>query len=332
MLRASELTKRFGSTLALDRLSLDVPAGAVFGLLGPNGSGKTTFLKLVMGFIFPDAGQVARGKLSTAQIGYLSEHAFYPTRFAVRDYLTTLARVGGPAYSSAGGNTLRREIDRLLAQLGLEEFAGRRLGALSRGTLQRVGLAQVLLGNPDLILLDEPVLGLDPAAQKFMRDQIVALHLAGKTIFLCSHNLDEVTRVCTHVAVLKQGRLVRAGPLPDLLGTRSQIIITIGSLPPGLPSTLAALSPGIAVGSSPRGVAEEKSPRGVAEEKSPRGAAEREGQVTLDDDARAYKAQVLRLLLDAGVDVLRLDERQTSLEEIYLQVTGPARSPGRETP
>jgi ABC-2 type transport system ATP-binding protein len=317
MLRASELTKRYGSTLALDRLSLDVPAGAVFGLLGPNGSGKSTFLKLAMGFIFPEAGQIDRGDLSTAQIGYLSEHAFYPTRFAVRDYLTTLGHLGGtvasgPAGPSGRGNLLRREIDRLLAQLGLEEFAGRRLGALSRGTLQRVGLAQVLLGNPDLILLDEPVLGLDPAAQKFMRDQIVALHLAGKTVFLCSHNLDEVTRVCTHVAVLKQGKLVHAGPLPEMLhagplaaGARSQVIITTGILPADLSACLAALSPGITAG---------------------------DGQVTLGDEARACKAQVLRLLLDAGIDIKRLDERQVNLEEIYLQVTGPAQFPRKGTP
>ncbi len=316
MLRASGLTKRYGSTLALDRLSLDVPAGAVFGLLGPNGSGKTTFLKLVMGFIFPDAGQIDRGDLSTARIGYLSEHAFYPTRFTVRDYLTTLGHLGGPAPSSGRGQVPEaqpKRKDRLLAQLGLEEFAGRRLGALSRGTLQRVGLAQVLLGDPDLILLDEPVLGLDPAAQKFMRDQIVALQLAGKTIFLCSHNLDEVTRVCTHVAVLKQGRLVRTAPLSEMLGARSQIIITTGSLPADLPPRLVAISPGITVGSSPRG------------------SAEGEGQVTLSDEARAYKAQTLRLLLDAGVDIQRLDEKQTSLEEIYLQVTGSAQFPGRES-
>jgi len=300
MLRAREISKRYGSTLALDRLSLDVPAGAVFGLLGPNGSGKTTFLKLVMGFIFPEAGQIDRGELSTARIGYLPEQAFYPTRFAVRDYLNTLGQLGKPP--SARGNLLGQEIDRLLAQLGLEEFARRRLGALSRGMLQRVGLAQVLLGDPTLILLDEPVLGLDPAAQKFMRDQIVALHLAGKTIFLCSHNLDEVTRVCTHVAVLKQGRLVHAGPLPEMLQARSQITIITGSIPADLSPSLAALSPGITVG---------------------------DGQVMLTDEARTCKAQALRLLLDAGVDIQRLDEHQISLEEIYLQVTGPPRSSGR---
>ena len=312
MIHASDLTKRYGSTLALDRLSLEVPAGAVFGLLGPNGSGKTTFLKLVMGFIFADAGQIDRGRLATDQIGYLSEHAFYPNRFTIHDYLNVLGRLGGLT-----GKPLRRDTDRLLGQLGLEEFAGRRLGALSRGTLQRVGLAQVLLGNPDLILLDEPVLGLDPAAQKFMRDQIVAMHLSGKTIFLSSHNLDEVTRICTHVAVLKQGKLVHCGPLPEMLGARSddgspvqaEIVITTGSMPADLPARLAALSSGVTVG---------------------------DGRVALtitpdrDLETQALKAQVLRLLLDAGVDIQGLDSRHmqtASLEEIYLRVTGPVQVP-----
>lgn len=308
MLRTSGLTKRYGSTLALDRLSLDVPAGAVFGLLGPNGSGKTTFLKLVMGFIFPEAGQIDRGGLSTARIGYLSEHAFYPTRFTARDYLSALGQLSGLT-----GKILNRDIDRLLGQLGLEEFAGRRLGALSRGTLQRVGLAQVLLGNPDLILLDEPVLGLDPAAQKFMRDQIVALHLAGKTVFLCSHNLDEVTRICTHIAVLKQGKLLHAGPLPEMLGARSartEIVITTGSLPADLSARLVSLAPGIAVGDGRVILA---------------GSPERD-----PGEAQSLKAHVLRLLLDAGIDIQRLEphqEQAASLEEIYLRVTGAGQFP-----
>jgi ABC-2 type transport system ATP-binding protein len=293
MLHADELTKRYGSTLALDRLSLEVPTGAVFGLLGPNGSGKTTFLKLIMGFIFPDGGWIERGGLSPAQIGYLSEHAFYPSRFVARDYLGTLGRLAGLV-----GPSLRRETDRLLGQLGLEEVAGRRLGALSRGMLQRVGLAQALLGDPPLVLLDEPVLGLDPAAQKFMRDQIVTLHLAGKTVFLSSHHLDEVTRVCTHVAVLKQGHLLRTAPLPELLRARSaQIVILTGPLPADLPSQLVALSPEIVVA---------------------------DGQVTLPAERADYRAQVLHLLLDAGVEIQRLAEReqQATLEEVYLEVTG----------
>lgn len=290
MLRTAGLGKHYGSTLALDRLSLDVPDGSVFGLLGPNGSGKTTFLKLIMGFIFPDAGQIDRGGLVPGQIGYLSEHAFYPPRMSARAYLHTLGRLSG-----VRGGALDRQVDRLLGQLGLEHVAGRRLGAMSRGMLQRVGLGQALLGNPPLLLLDEPVLGLDPAAQKFMRDQILALHGAGKTIFLSSHHLDEVTRVCTHVAVLKHGRLVQTGPLAELLGSGARVTILTGALSEALVAQLGEVAPGVLVG---------------------------EGQVTLLDEARAAKPAVLRLLLDAGVDIRGLEERRASLEEVYLKVTG----------
>jgi len=292
MLHSADLTKHYGSTLALDRLSLDVPAGAVFGLLGPNGSGKSTFLKLVMGFIFPDAGRIERGGLCAGQIGYLSEHAFYPPRFGARDYLRTLGRLSG-----LRGRELDGEAERLLEQLGMAHAAGKRLGAMSRGMLQRIGLAQALLGNPPLILLDEPAAGLDPHAQKFMRDQILALQAAGKTIFLASHHLDDVTRICTHVAVLKQGRLLRTGTLAELLGYGVRVTILTGPLPDGLAARLSAASPGVVVG---------------------------DGQVSLDDQARAHKAEILRLLLDAGVDIRRLDEQQATLEEIYLQVTGDA--------
>jgi len=290
MIHVTELTKRYGETLALDRLTLEVPAGAVFGLLGPNGAGKTTFLRLVMGFAFGDAGQIERGGLRSASIGYLPERAFYPPRFSVNDYLTTLGKLSG-----LKGKALRIAVQQRLEQVGLHQVAGRRLGACSRGMLQRLGLAQALLGDPPLLLLDEPVLGLDPAAQKFMREQIVALQQAGKTVLLSSHHLDEVTRVCTHVAVLNQGRLVRCGALQDILAPRPQVSIIAGPLPADLAAHLATLAPGTDV---------------------------TEGQVILSGEAVALKTQVLRLLLDAGVDIRQLDERHATLEEVYLEATG----------
>jgi len=290
MIRAEQLTKRYGPTLALDRLSLEVPAGAVFGLLGPNGAGKTTFLRLVMGFVFPDGGQIDRGGLIPANIGYLSERAFYPSRVSVRGYLTTLGRLVG-----LRPGILQQSVDRLLEQVDLHEVAGRRLGACSRGMLQRVGLAQALLGDPPLLLLDEPASGLDPAGQKFMRDQIVALRQTGKTVLLSSHHLDEVTRVCTHVAVLKEGRLVRSGPLESILAPQPQVVIRFGSLPDALRARLLGKAPHIQVS---------------------------EGCLILTDQAIPYKAQILRLLLDADVDIRQLNEQHATLEEIYLEATG----------
>lgn len=290
MIHVNGLTKRYNEVLALDRLSLDVPTGAVFGLLGPNGAGKTTFLCLLMGLVFADDGQIEFAGLSPAQIGYLPERAFYPPRCRVGGYLTTIGRLAGQ-----GGQDLSQTVSRLLRQFGLEEAAGFRLGACSRGMLQRLGVAQAVIGDPPLILLDEPVLGLDPAAQKFMREQIAVLHRAGKTILLSSHHLDEVTRVCTHVAVLSRGRLVRSGPLETILAPRPQVVITTAPLPTELTARLKALAPGVAV---------------------------QDRSVTLSEGDVAYKAEVLRLLLDAGVDIQGLEEQRATLEDVYLEATG----------
>ena len=287
MLRAESLTKQYKATTALQQLCLDIPEGAVFGILGPNGAGKTTFLRLVMGFVFPTSGTIDRGRLSPADIGYLPERAFYPPRFSISSYLQTLARLVG-----LSGSRQQEEVARLLRQVSLSEAADQRLGACSRGMLQRLGLAQALLGNPDLLVLDEPALGLDPAGQVFMRQQISALHQLGKTVLLSSHHLDEVTRVCTHVAVLSRGRLVRTGPLHSMLSARASVTIETGSFPADLASRLHRQFPGAT----------------IAEQK-----------IVLNGDAVRHKAELLRLLLDEGVDICRLSEEQTSLEAVYME-------------
>ena len=290
MIRSRALTKRYNSTLALDRLTLEIPDGAVFGLLGPNGAGKTTFLRLIMGFVFPDTGEVDRGGLSPASIGFLPERAFYPPRFSIRDQLTTMGRLAG-----LKGTPLRQEVDELLRQVQLHQIAGRRLGACSRGMLQRLGLAQSLLGNPPLLLLDEPALGLDPAGQKFMREQIATLHQSSKTVILSSHHLDEITRICTHIAVIDRGRLVRTGPLDTILAPRAQVIIITGPMPVDLAAQLTSLASEISV---------------------------TDERVVLAGEAVPRKAEVLRLLLDRDVEIRQLSERHATLEEVYLEATG----------
>ncbi len=289
MIGVHELSKYYGSTLALDRLTLQVTVGSILGLVGPNGAGKTTFLRLVMGFVFPDSGRIDRRGLLPARIGYLPERAFYPARFKVHAYLTTLGELAG-----LQGIALRRAVQELLGRLDLEDVADRRLNACSRGMLQRLGLAQALLGDPPLLLFDEPMLGLDPAGQKFMRDQIVALREAGKTVLLSSHNLGEVRRICTHVAVLNRGRLARSGPLTTMLPARAHVSIGTGPMPEHLPSHLSAISPGITV---------------------------TDGRVVLDGEAAGHKARVLLTLLQAGVDVRELSEQRATLEEVFLEAT-----------
>jgi ABC-2 type transport system ATP-binding protein len=290
MIHVEALTKRYGAILALDRLSLEIPSGTVFGLLGPNGAGKTTLLRVLMGLVFPDAGEVDRGGLSPARIGYLPERAFFPPHFTIRDYLVTLGSL-----ADLRRDVLQQSVDHLLQEVGLDAMSGRRLGACSRGTLQRVGLAQALLGDPLLLLLDEPALGLDPAGQRFMREQIAALHGAGKTVLLSSHLLDEVTRICTHVAVLSKGCLVCSSALEDLLTPHTRVIISTDPLPQELSSGLTSLAPDITV---------------------------TDGQVVLSGDAVSRKAEVLGLLLNMGIDIRQLSEQRSTLEEVYLEATG----------
>ena len=287
MLHAENLTKHYKSTPALEQLTLEIPEGTVFGILGPNGAGKTTFLRLVMGFVFPTGGTVDRGGLSPANIGYLPERAFYPPRFSIRNYLTTLARL-----ASMTGSSPQEEVTRLLRTVGLFEVADQRLGNCSRGMLQRLGLAQALLGDPGLLVLDEPALGLDPAGQVFMREQISALHQLGKTVLLSSHHLDEVTRVCTHVAVLSKGRLVRTGPLGSILAPRATVVIETGPFPAELAPRLSERSSGITIV---------------------------ERKIVLDGDAVVHKAEVLRQLLDEGVDIRQLSEAHTTLEQVFME-------------
>lgn len=290
MISIWELTKRYGQTLALDHLSLPIPRGSVFGLLGSNGAGKTTLLRLIMGFVFADQGTIKWAEPVPRSIGYLPERAFYPPRFTIRGYLQALARLAGlPSMEQ------ERTLDRLLTQFGLVKVQSRRLGNCSRGMLQRVGLVQVLLGDPTLILLDEPALGLDPAAQKLFREQILEFHQAGKTVLLSSHHLDEVTRVCTHVAVLDKGRLVRSGSLADILSPQSRVILDTATIPDRLWEHIESLSSGI-------------------------GVAER--QIILTGPAIHQKAKVLQVLLDAEVDLKSLSEQRATLEEVYLEATG----------
>jgi ABC-2 type transport system ATP-binding protein len=290
MIHVEALTKRYGAILALDRLSLEIPSGTVFGLLGPNGAGKTTLLRVLMGLVFPDAGEVDRGGLSPARIGYLPERAFFPPHFTIREYLVTLGSL-----ADLRRDVLQQSVDQLLQEVGLDAMSGRRLGACSRGTLQRVGLAQALLGDPLLLLLDEPALGLDPAGQRFMREQIAALHGAGKTVLLSSHLLDEVTRICTHIAVLSKGCLVCSSALEDLLTPHTRVIISTDPLPQELSSGLTSLAPDITV---------------------------TDGQVVLSGDAVSRKAEVLGLLLNMGIDIRQLSEQRSTLEEVYLEATG----------
>jgi len=150
VIQASELSKRYGSTLALDRLNLAIPAGSAFGLLGPNGAGKSTFIKLLLELNMPDSGHLVREGVARQQIGYLPERPAMPIRSRVGEYLTLIGRLSG-----LGGRRLHSTVEQRLVQVGLRRAAGIRIGACSKGMLQRLGLAVALIADPPLLVLDD---------------------------------------------------------------------------------------------------------------------------------------------------------------------------------
>lgn len=220
---------------ALDGLSLSIEQGQIFGFLGANGAGKTTTLKLLMRLIFPTTG-TARilghdiGDVGMhARIGYLPENPYF------YDYLTALEFLDYCARLFGGSRSTREQRARdLLRQVGLDEKSWRRqLRKFSKGMLQRVGLAQALINDPEVVFLDEPMSGLDPVGRREVRDLIASLRTQGKTVFMSSHILSDIEVLCDSVAIMKQGRLARVGSLNDLRAgeTNTIEIIATGAEP-----------------------------------------------------------------------------------------------------
>jgi ABC-2 type transport system ATP-binding protein len=203
---------------ALDGLSLTVKQGQILGFLGANGAGKTTTLKLLMRLIFPTGGtarilghDMADVRMH-ARIGYLPENPYFYDYLTAREFLNYCGELFG-----LNSNTRRRQTDDLLSRVNLESKSwDRQLRKFSKGMLQRVGLAQALVNDPEIVFLDEPMSGLDPVGRREVRDLIASLRTEGKTVFMCSHILSDIEVLCDSVAILKHGRLAHAGSLDEL--------------------------------------------------------------------------------------------------------------------
>ncbi len=222
-LRIKELTKIFHigknkDVTALDNLSLEIEEGEIFGLLGPNGSGKTTALKLILGLLFPTKGEVEifgrnNQDISTKNdIGYLPENPYYYR------YLTgpELLRFYGEIFGMERDLLMERR-EKLLKLVGLHNSKHLSLKHYSKGMLERIGLAVALLNDPKFLILDEPTTGLDPIGSRETRDLLLELQSSGKTILLSSHYLSEIEKVSNRVGILHQGKLLALGSLPELM-------------------------------------------------------------------------------------------------------------------
>ncbi len=223
------LTKVFRSSfrrtpvVAVQDVTLQVERGETYGLLGPNGSGKSTTLKAILGLVTPTEGSVSlfgrdsREVASRQRVGFLPESPYFHRFLDGRETLHFYGRLCGLT-----GAKLKARADELLHLVGLEDASERRLRGYSKGMLQRIGLAQALIHDPDLVVLDEPTAGVDPAGTRVLRDLILELKARGKTVLLSSHLLGQVQEVCDRVGILAQGRLVREGTLKELVARRDR--------------------------------------------------------------------------------------------------------------
>ena len=218
-MRIERVSRRFGDVTAVDELTLTLGRGEIMGFLGANGAGKTTPIKMLLGLIRPDSGkiEVMGGDPSDAKmrakIGYMPEIAYYYPYLNARELLTFYGGLCG-----MDAKTIRVRADELLVTVGLADAASRPLKSYSKGMLQRAGIAQALLHDPDLLVLDEPFTGLDPLARIHFRDLMRTLREQGKSIFFSSHELGETELLCDTVAIMKKGKAVYQGPVRQLAG------------------------------------------------------------------------------------------------------------------
>jgi ABC-2 type transport system ATP-binding protein len=236
--------------VAVDDVSITVPVGAIHGLLGPNGAGKTTTLKMLLGLVRPDAGEFrvlgrdSRSRGGRATLGFLPEQPYFPPQLSAAQAMRLYARLAG-----VPEREIKPRTNELLERVGLEGQRRTLLSAFSRGMLQRLGIAQAIIGRPTVVVLDEPASGLDPLGQRDVRNLMLMLRDEGATVLLSSHQLSEVEAVCDRVSIMSRGRVAAEGAIHELLGVAGATSITVSGLsevPPAL-TTLAG-KPSVAEG------------------------------------------------------------------------------------
>jgi ABC-2 type transport system ATP-binding protein len=293
------LTKRFGDNVAVNDVELLVPRGCAFGYLGPNGAGKTTLIRVLLGLTHADGGtmsllgyRVPRHRdAALARVGAIVDEPRFHGHLTGRQNLKILAAAREPAARGRIGPALER--------VGIAHRADDKVAKYSMGMRQRLGVAACLLGDPQLLILDEPMNGLDPAGMREMRDMILSLVAEGRTVVLSSHLLDEVERTCDAVAIVDRGKVIRQGPIADLLAGAS-LEVQVQCTEPDRAATLlqaTPMAPTVAVGPDGLGIT---LPAGTGHD---------------------VVAEINRVLVTGGIAVYHLGVVQASLESWFLQVT-----------
>lgn len=228
---------------AVAGLDLQVPKGCVFGFLGPNGAGKTTTIQILLGNVYPTSGEAYVLGYHAGAIQAKRRLGFLPEKFQFHEFLTAeeFLKMHG-RLAKMEGKALAKRIDEALELVGLTERRKSRIREFSKGMQQRIGLAQAILHDPDLVILDEPTSALDPLGRRRVREVVEHLKQQGKTVFLNSHLLSEVERSCDVVAILNRGRVVKQGTLDELLVKKSIVILELRSVSPAVLEALARVA------------------------------------------------------------------------------------------
>ncbi|HKQ20182.1 MAG TPA: ABC transporter ATP-binding protein [Candidatus Eisenbacteria bacterium] len=313
VIEARGLRKQFGAKTAVEDLSLAVGRGEVFGFLGPNGAGKSTTIKMLLGLVAPTWGSAnvlgapIGDRAVRARLGFLPEHFRFQEWLTGRELLQFHARLLGWSPREWASR-----IEALLSRVDLVDAASRPVRTYSKGMMQRVGLAQALLGDPEIVFLDEPTSGLDPLGRLLVRDVIHELRDRGTTVFLNSHLLGEVEATCTRVAFVKAGRTVHEMSLADEDG-KVEVLLRVGAFPGDVRAAIAGwgrIVDGAAAATTGIG-----------------GAPPIERiRVVIDDETRV--PELARAIVERGIPLYEMKVARKSLEEWFLDVMGDEGRPG----
>ena len=295
-IRTRGLRKVFNGKVAVRNLTLDVPRGEVFGFLGPNGAGKSTAVKMLLGLVFPTSGEAQVLGRPVGDVKTRIKVGFLPEHFRFYDWLTAteLVKLHGRLYGMSHAK-LRERVPALLDLVGLTPHRDKRLRDFSKGMLQRIGLAQALVNEPDLIFLDEPTSGLDPVGRRLVRDIIRAQRDRGATVLLNSHLLGEVEITCDRVAFIKDGEVVETRQLSDDTNQQTTVTIRTSNITAEIASGLARWS------------------RLVRTEGD---------YLILSVPSGAVIPEIVRYMVAKGADVYEVTPQRVSLEERFLEIVG----------